>query len=141
MPGFEWIDEEEKNAVTSIFDEGGVLFAHGFDKIRKKYHVREFEKSFCESFDAKNALAVTSGTAAIKIGLKSLGVREGDEVITQSFNFIATIEAADFETVAAVKMAVEAQGVGTVDIFETVDINSIAEKAQKAMSNYTPPSE
>ena len=93
MPGFEWIDEEEKNAVTSIFDEGGVLFAHGFDKIRKKYHVREFEKSFCESFDAKNALAVTSGTAAIKIGLKSLGVREGDEVITQSFNFFATIEA------------------------------------------------
>ena len=42
---------------------------------------------------------------------------------------------------AAVKMAGEAQGVGTVDIFETVDINSIAEKAQKAMSNYTPPSE
>ena len=38
-------------------------------------------------------------------------------------------------------MAVEAQGVGTIDIFETVDINAIAEKAQTAMSNYTPPSE
>ena len=36
---------------------------------------------------------VSSGTAAIKIGLKSLGVKNGDEVITQSFNFIATIEA------------------------------------------------
>ena len=91
MPGFEWIDEEEKNAVTSIFDEGGVLFAHGFDKIRKKYHVREFEKSFCESFDAKYALAVTSGTAAIKIGLKSLGVREGDEVITAAVGFPTTV--------------------------------------------------
>ena len=55
--------------------------------------LENLKKSFCESFDAKNALAVTSGTAAIKIGLKSLGVREGDEVITQSFNFIATIEA------------------------------------------------
>lgn len=93
MPGFEWIDEEEKNAVLSVFDEGGVLFAHGFDKIRKKYHVREFENKFCNLFGVNNALAVTSGTAAIKIGLKSLGVKEGDEVITQSFNFIATIEA------------------------------------------------
>ena len=36
---------------------------------------------------------VSSGTAAIKIGLKSLGIKNGDEVITQSFNFIATIEA------------------------------------------------
>ena len=36
---------------------------------------------------------VSSGTAAIKIALKSLGVQPGDEVITQSFNFIATIEA------------------------------------------------
>ena len=38
-------------------------------------------------------LAVSSGTAAIKIGLKALGIQQGDEVITQSFNFIATIEA------------------------------------------------
>ena len=93
MPGFEWIDEEEKNAVASIFDEGGVLFAHGFDKIRKNYHVREFENKFCDLFGISRALAVTSGTAAIKIGLKSLGVNKGDEVITQAFNFVATIEA------------------------------------------------
>ena len=36
---------------------------------------------------------MSSGTAAIKIGLKSLGVKPGDEVITQTFNFIATLEA------------------------------------------------
>ena len=93
MPGFEWIDDEEKNAVISVFDEGGVLFAHGFDTIRKKYHVREFEENFNNLFTVSHALAVTSGTAAIKIALKALGVKEGDEVITQAFNFIATIEA------------------------------------------------
>jgi 8-amino-3,8-dideoxy-alpha-D-manno-octulosonate transaminase len=38
-------------------------------------------------------LAVSSGTAAIKIALKALGVKPGDEVITQAFNFIATVEA------------------------------------------------
>ena len=40
MPGFELIDEKEKNAVCNIFDEGGVLCAHGFDNYRKKYYVR-----------------------------------------------------------------------------------------------------
>ena len=72
-----------------------VVFYSHMDLIKeeKKYHVREFENKFCELFGSSNALAVTSGTAAIKIGLKSLGVNRGDEVITQSFNFIATIEA------------------------------------------------
>ena len=93
MPGFEVINKEEKKAVAKIFDEGGVLFAHGFENLRKKFHIREFEKNFSRSMGCKHSLAVTSGTEAIKIGLKALGVKAGDEVITQSFNFIATIEA------------------------------------------------
>ena len=93
MPGFEIIDKKEKKAVNKIFEEGGILFAHGFDKIRKKFHVREFEKKFSKKFKCKYALSVTSGTAAIKIALKALGVKAGDEVITQGFNFIATVEA------------------------------------------------
>ena len=44
MPGFEIIDHKEKKALNKLFSEGGVLFAHGFDNVRKKYHVREFEK-------------------------------------------------------------------------------------------------
>ncbi len=93
MPGFEWIDKKELKAVKKIFYEGGTLIAHGFDKLRKKYYVRDFEKFSNKYFKSKNCLAVSSGTAAIKIALKSLGVKAGDEVITQSFNFIATIEA------------------------------------------------
>ena len=93
MPGFELINNEEQKAVNSIFKNGGVLFAHGFEKIRKHFHVREFEKKTSIFFKCKHALAVTSGTAAIKIGLKALGVKPGDEIITQAFNFVATIEA------------------------------------------------
>ena len=93
MPGFEWIDKEEQQAVSKIFDDGGVLFAHGFDSIRKNYHVREFETSCSKYFNCNHALAVSSGTAAIKIALKAVGVKAGDEVITQGFNFIATVEA------------------------------------------------
>ncbi len=93
MPGFELIDKTELKAVNSIFKNGGVLFAHGFEKIRKNFHVREFEKKTSTFFKSKHVLAVTSGTAAIKIALKALSVKPGDEVITQAFNFIATIEA------------------------------------------------
>ena len=93
MPGYELINSLEKKALTDIFKQGSIFFAHGFDQKRKKYHVREFE-NLCEKyFNVKYCLMVSSGTAAIKIGLKSLGVKNGDEVITQSFNFIATIEA------------------------------------------------
>jgi 8-amino-3,8-dideoxy-alpha-D-manno-octulosonate transaminase len=93
MPGYELINYKERIAVNKLFKEGGVLFAHGFDNLRKRYHVREFERECSKYFKVNNCLAVSSGTAAIKIGLKALGVKEGDEVITQAFNFIATVEA------------------------------------------------
>ena len=94
MPGFEIIDKKEAEAISNLFKkEKGILFAHGFDKVRKKYHVRELEKNISKKINCKYSLAVSSGTAAIKIALLALGVKRGDEVITQSFNFIATIEA------------------------------------------------
>ena len=93
MPGFEIIDEHEQIAVNKIFSDGGILFAHGFDALRKNFHIREFEEMATNHFDCNHALAVSSGTAAIKVALKALGVKPGDEVITQAFNFIATVEA------------------------------------------------
>ena len=93
MPGWEIIGSDEKKALSNLIDEGGCLFAHGFTNHRKKFHVREFEKSIKNKFNVKYCLAVSSGSSAIKISLKSLGVKRGDEVITQAFNFVATVEA------------------------------------------------
>ena len=94
MPGFELIGEEERQAVNELFNDGGVLFAHGFDEMRNnRYHVREFEKEFANYIGVKYAQAVSSGTAALKIALVALGVKPGDEVITQAFTFVATAEA------------------------------------------------
>jgi len=94
MPGFELIGEEERKAVNELFDDGGILFAHGFDNIRNnRYHVREFERKFADYLGVKYAQAVSSGTAALKISLIALGVKPGDEVITQAFTFVATAEA------------------------------------------------
>ena len=55
--------------------------------------MREFENDCKAYFNSKYSVAVSSGTAAIKTALKACGVKEGDEVITQAFNFIATVEA------------------------------------------------
>ena len=95
VPGNEIINFKELNEIKKIFTQSdGVLFAHGFDERRRKiFRVREFEKKISKRFGSKYVQCVSSGTAAIKIALKSLGVKPGDEVITQSFNFIATIEA------------------------------------------------
>ena len=94
MPGYELIGSEEQAAVDRIFQEGGVLFAHGFHARRQGiYHVREFEAAFAEKFHVAHAQAVSSGTAALKVALKAVGVKPGDEVITQALNFIATVEA------------------------------------------------
>ena len=94
MPGYELVGIEERDAINELFDDGGILFAHGFDAIRNgRYRVREFEKAFADKLGVKYAQAVSSGTAAIKVALFSAGVRPGDEVITQAFTFIATVEA------------------------------------------------
>jgi 8-amino-3,8-dideoxy-alpha-D-manno-octulosonate transaminase len=95
VPGFELIGKEEQNAVNEVFEKsGGVLFAHGFDARRNNiFRVRDFERSFAKRLGAAKAAACSSGTSAIYIALKALGVGPGDEVITQSFTFVATIEA------------------------------------------------
>ncbi len=56
--------------------------------------VEDFERE-TESFlgGGCHTLGVASGTDAILIGLKALGVKHGDEVITSPFTFFATIEA------------------------------------------------
>ena len=67
LPGFEVIGREEKRAISRIFEEGSVFFAHGFDQKRKHFHVREFESKLKSVFAEKmsDSLCVSSGTAAI----------------------------------------------------------------------------
>ncbi len=55
--------------------------------------VSQFESSFAAAHDAKFAVACNSGTSAIEIILKSLGLGPGDEVIIPAMTFVATMEA------------------------------------------------
>src|SRR5262245_34830095 len=54
--------------------------------------VGEFERDFARFCDARHAIGVGSGTAALHVVLDALGVGPGDEVAVPSHTFIATAE-------------------------------------------------
>lgn len=54
-------------------------------------HIEAFEKEFCTAVGASHALAVSSGTAAIHLGLICLGVSPGDEVFVSTLTFAASV--------------------------------------------------
>lgn len=72
---------EELKAVEEVLKSG--MLAQG--KV-----VGEFEDLFSDYIAVKNAIAVSNGTIALDIALKALGIKQGDEVITTPFTFIAT---------------------------------------------------
>lgn len=53
----------------------------------------EFEKKFASLIGTKYAVGVNSGTDAIKLSLKVIGIKPGDEVITAANTFVATVGA------------------------------------------------
>ena len=59
-------------------------------------NVKQFEKEIANKIGVKHAITVGNGTDALIIALKSLGIKEGDEVITTDYTFFATAEAIRF---------------------------------------------
>ena len=55
--------------------------------------VDSFESEYAERVGVKHAIGVGSGTDALFLSMKALGINEGDEVITTPFTFYATIGA------------------------------------------------
>lgn len=128
MPGFEVVGKEEQEAINDIFESSnGVVFAHGFDVLRNgKYRVRDFEKEFSLKISSNFAQAVSSGSAALKVALKALGVKSGDEVITQAFTFVATVEA--ILEVGAIPVIVDIDA--TLNMCPTAFENAITNKTK-----------
>lgn len=55
--------------------------------------VQAFEDEVAEYVGVRHAVGLNSGTDALVIGLRALGVEPGDEVVTTPFTFFATAEA------------------------------------------------
>lgn len=59
--------------------------------------VTEFEKAIADRASCKYAVAVNSGTSGLHLIVRSLGIGDGDEVITTPFSFIASSNSIMFE--------------------------------------------
>lgn len=78
------IGQEEASAAAEAIASGWV--AQG-------PRVREFEREFAARVGAADAIAVSSGTAALHLALLLAGVKPGDDVVVPSLSFIATANA------------------------------------------------
>jgi len=58
-----------------------------------------FERGFADWLGVTDAVAVSSGTSGLHLGVRSLGWREGDEVITSPFSFVASANCLLYEHV------------------------------------------
>src|SRR6266567_4686094 len=78
------LDEEEKVAVHRVLASG---------QLAQGENVAAFEQRFAEVCHVREAVAVSSGTAALHLSLLAHGIGPGDEVITTAFSFAATANA------------------------------------------------
>lgn len=71
-------------AIQRVVDSAGFIMGP---------EVRAFEEAFAVYCGVAHCVGVSSGTAALTLSLRALGVGPGDEVITVAHTFIATAEA------------------------------------------------
>jgi len=79
--GLHWIDEDDIQEVVKVLRS---------DWITQGPKVKEFEEKLANYCEAKYAVAVSSGTAALHLACHVLRVRPGDEIITSPITFLAT---------------------------------------------------
>jgi 8-amino-3,8-dideoxy-alpha-D-manno-octulosonate transaminase len=84
------LGDEERAAVLEVLESRSLFRYYGPDLIGR---VSEFEAALAEFTGTEHAVATSSGTAALRCALASLGVGCGDEVILPAFTFIATVNA------------------------------------------------
>ncbi|MBE9011016.1 aminotransferase class I/II-fold pyridoxal phosphate-dependent enzyme [Pseudanabaenaceae cyanobacterium LEGE 13415] len=53
-------------------------------------HIDAFEQEFCQAVGVQHAAAVSSGTAALHLALRLIGIQPGDEVFCSTLTFIAS---------------------------------------------------
>jgi perosamine synthetase len=82
------LGEQEEAAVLEVLRSGQLSLGP---------RVPAFEEAFASRLGAAHASAVSSGTAGLHLALRAVGVRDGDEVVTSPFSFVASANVCVFE--------------------------------------------
>jgi dTDP-4-amino-4,6-dideoxygalactose transaminase len=75
------LEEEAVAAFRGVFQKNEFILGE---------EVRLFEEEFARACGVAHGVGISSGTAALELSLRALGVGSGDEVITTPFSFFAT---------------------------------------------------
>ena len=78
------IKKEIDEAIQKVIDNSAFIMGE---------NVQEFENEFAKFCGVKYGVGTSSGTTALHLALVACGVKQGDEVITVPYTFIATTEA------------------------------------------------
>ncbi len=82
------LGEPEERAVLEVLRSGQLSLGP---------KIPEFERAFAARVGARHASAISSGTAALHLALRAVGVSDGDEVITSPFSFVASANVVVYE--------------------------------------------
>ncbi|HBB35146.1 MAG TPA: erythromycin biosynthesis sensory transduction protein eryC1 [Cyanobacteria bacterium UBA9273] len=114
-PQYESLKDEIQAAIAGVLESGQFIMGP---------EVKLFEQEVAAYLGVKHAIAVNSGTDALVIGLRALGIGEGDEVITSPFSFFATAESIS--------------NVGATPVFADIDPNSYNIEPRAIQAKITP---
>ena len=90
--------------------------------------VNKFEEMMCQITGAKYAIATVNGTSALHLSLLVAGVKQNDEVITQSLTFVATANAISYIGAKSVFVDVDKDTMGMSPESLQSYLNEFAEK-------------
>jgi perosamine synthetase len=82
------LGEAEEAAVIEVLRSGQLSLGP---------RIPAFEQAFAARLGVAHASAVSSGTAALHLGLRAIGVQPGDEVVTSPFSFVASANSILYE--------------------------------------------
>lgn len=93
-----YIDDKDIEGVVEVLKSGWL-------SLGPKY--KKFEQNFAKLVGVKYACTVSSGTAALHLGVRALGLKSGDEVITSPFSFVASSNVLLYEGIKPVFVDIE----------------------------------
>ena len=99
FPAWPVFDETEERALLDVL-RGGRWWRYTMGEATQPDSagaadsaVVTFQRDFAQAQDSRFGIACSTGTAALEVGLKALGVRPGDDVVVPPYTFIATASA------------------------------------------------